>query len=402
MLARRRALALIGSTVLAGSLPAGIALAAPPTDRRLVVIVLRGGLDGLAAVIPYGDRDYSSQRGGLAFGGPAEEEEVHDLNGFFGFHTDLRSLHGMYRTGELAAFHAVATPYRRRSHFDAQDLLENGTASPGGARDGWLNRALAFYGPRDYRLGLSVGNSVPLLLRGDTPVGSFAPRSLKQAGKDYLDRVSDLYRRDPILGPAFAEAIRAQEMSDEILGTEMAAGRKRLKRADALPALARDVGKLMLHPTGARVAVLGVSGWDTHANQGVLTGQLSRSLKGLDAGLQAFKSTMAPVWDRTVVLVVSEFGRTVRPNGTNGTDHGVGGVAILAGGAVDGGRVVADWPGLASQRLFEGRDLAPTLDLRSVGKAVAIDHLGLPEDEVSQRVFPGSGGVAALPNLFRV
>ena len=308
----------------------------------------------------------------------------------------------MFGERELTVFHAVATPYRRRSHFDAQDLLENGTSTPSGARDGWLNRALSLYEGGEPRLGLAVGNTVPLLLRGDTPIGSFAPRHLAQAGDGFLDRMSALYRSDAVLGPPFVEAIRAQEMNDEILGRNMGGKGKRVRRADNLPALARDVGKLLLHPDGARIAVLGVGGWDTHANQGVLTGRLAQSLKGLNDGMQALKENLAPVWRETAILVVSEFGRTVQPNGTNGTDHGTAGIAFLAGGGLDGGRVVADWPGLSADRLYDGRDLAPTMDLRSIEKAVLTDHLGLPARAVDDRVLPGSAGADPLRDIFRV
>lgn len=401
MISRRDSLALMGATALASAVPGGVTLASAHTDSRLIVIVLRGGLDGLAAVAPYGDADYASQRGGLALGKPGTDAGVLDLDGTFGLHPALDRLHAMYRARELIAFHAMATPYRRRSHFDAQDLLENGTANPSGARDGWLNRALSLYGAGGARLGLAVGNTIPLLLRGDTPVGSFAPGNLAPTSDDFLNRVAALYRDDRQLGPAFAEALRAQEMSDEILGESMNGKGKRLRRAESLPMLARDVGKLLTHPAGARIAVLEAGGWDTHANQGVLTGRLVRNLKGLNDGVQALKENMAQVWNRTAVLVVSEFGRTVRPNGTNGTDHGTAGISLLAGGAVTGGRVIADWPGLANAKLHEGRDLAPTTDLRSVLKAVLTEHLGLSPQAVDAHVLPDSAGVVAQRDLFR-
>lgn len=401
MVSRRRTLALLGSAAFAGAVPAGVALAAAPTDRRLVVIVLRGGLDGLAAVAPFGDPDYAVQRGSLALDRPGTEAGALDLDGTFGLHPALEALHAMFRARELTVLHAVATPYRSRSHFDAQDLLENGTANPSGARDGWLNRALSLYDGGETRLGLAVGNTVPLLLRGDTPVGSFAPRHLAPTSDDFLSRLAALYRNDLQLGPAFAEAIRAQEMNDEILGADMKGKGKRLRGAESLPALARDVGKLLVHPDGARIAVLDTGGWDTHANQGVLTGRLVRSLKGLNDGMQTLKDSMAPVWKKTAVLVVSEFGRTVRPNGTNGTDHGTAGISLLAGGAVMGGRVIADWPGLAAAQLHEGRDLAPTMDLRSVAKAVVTDHLALPAVRVENMVFPDSAAAAPVRGLFR-
>ncbi len=399
---RRRALALLGSASVATAFPVGIpvAFATAPTDRRLVVIILRGGLDGLAAVPPFADPDYRVQRAGLAQEAPGPNGGVLDLDGRFGLHPALKPLHDLYRQRELITFHAIATPYRKRSHFDAQDVLESGVTSPGSVRDGWLNRALTLYGNRDRRLGLAVGQTVPLILRGDAPVGSWAPRKIPRADDDFLTRMAALYKRDKVLGPAFVEGIQAQEMSDEVLGADMNGKGKKLRGAQALPTLARNVAKLLSHPTGARLAVLEVGGWDTHANQGVLAGRLSRNLKSLATGMQALKTGMADVWDKSAVLVVSEFGRTVRPNGTNGTDHGTGGIAFLAGGGLQGGRVIADWPGLSDRHLHEGRDLKPTLDLRAVEKAIAIEHLGLPAKDVSERVFPDTAKLTVQRGLF--
>lgn len=403
MLSRRHSLAVLGSASAAGLLPGAVpfALAAPSTDRRLVVVILRGAIDGLAAIPPYGDPAYRSQRGKLALDAPGADNGTLDLDGRFGLHPSLKPLHDMYRSRELVAFHAIATPYRKRSHFDGQDLLENGTASPNGVRDGWLNRALSLFEGGDRRIGLAVGQTVPLILRGDTPVQSWMPRKLRRADDDFLTRLSELYQQDPLLGPAMAEAIGAQEMSDEVLGRDMGKKGKKLRRAGALPNLAKNVSKLLRHDQGARIAVLEVGGWDTHANQGVLTGRLARNLSALAAGVDELKTGLGPVWSKSAVLVVSEFGRTVRPNGTNGTDHGTGGIALLAGGAVAGGKVVTKWPGLSDGSLYQGRDLAPTRDLRSVLKAVAVDHLGLPADAVEQRVFPDSTVAARDRRLFR-
>jgi uncharacterized protein (DUF1501 family) len=407
MLSRRQSLGMLGSAGLAAVAPAGIpvAFAAAPTDRRLLVLILRGGLDGLAAVPPYADPDYRAQRGGLALAEPGSGEGVLDLDGRFGLHPALEPLHALYRQQQLLVFHAVATPYRERSHFDAQDLLENGTGAPRGADDGWLNRALSLYGKTDRRLGLAVGQTTPLILRGAQAVGSWAPRVLPRIGDDFLTRLAALYRQDALLGPALAEGIRAQEMSDELLGRDMGGGtgksRKRLRGAGALPVLVGNTGKLLADARGPRIAVLEVGGWDTHANQGLLTGGLARNLKALAEGVAGLKAAMASVWDRTAVLVVTEFGRTVRPNGTNGTDHGTAGVAFLAGGGLAGGRVVTQWPGLAGGKLYEDRDLAPTMDLRAVFKAVLAGHLDLPEPDIDRHVFPDSHRIPRLRAVFR-
>lgn len=408
MLSRRQSLGMLGAASLATAGLSGIpiAFAAAPTDRRLVVVILRGALDGLAAVPPYGDPDYRTQRGAFAFAEPGSGDGALDLDGRFGLHPALAPLHEMYRRHELIVFHAVATPYRERSHFDGQDLLENGTASPSGARDGWLNRALALYGGTGRRLGLAVGQTTPLILRGDVPVASWAPRVLPRVGDDFLTRLSALYARDPVLGPALAEGIRAEDMSDEVLGRGMAGGSgdapKRVRGARALPGLVRNVGKLLADPRGPRIAVLGVGGWDTHANQGLLTGRLANNLKALANGIAGLKAAMAPVWSRTAVVVVTEFGRTVRPNGTNGTDHGTAGVTFLAGGDLAGGRVVTRWPGLGAGMLYQDRDLAPTLDVRAVFKAILAEHLAFPEKDVERRVFPDSRKSARLRGLFGI
>jgi uncharacterized protein (DUF1501 family) len=406
MLSRRQSLGMLGAAGFAAVAPMPVPFAAAPTDRRLVVVILRGGLDGLAAVPPYADPDYRAQRGGLALAEPGSGDGALDLDGRFGLHPALEPLHALYRQRELVVFHAVATPYRERSHFDGQDLLENGTARPRGADDGWLNRALALYGGTDRRLGLAVGQTVPLILRGAQAVGSWAPRVLPRIEDDFLTRLAGLYKQDAVLGPALAEAIRTQEMSDEVLGRDMGGGgadksRKRLRGARALPMLVENTGKLLADARGPRIAVLEVGGWDTHANQGLLTGGLARNLKALAGGVTGLKAAMAPVWDRTAVLVVTEFGRTVRPNGTNGTDHGTAGVAFLAGGRLAGGRVVTQWPGLAGGKLYEGRDLAPTMDMRAVFKAVLTGHLGLPDADIDRHVFPDSQRIPRLRAVFR-
>jgi uncharacterized protein (DUF1501 family) len=331
-------------------------------------------------------------RGALAL-----KDGLLDLDGKFALHPSLAALHAMYRARELVVVHAAATPYRSRSHFDAQDLLENGTAEARGARDGWLNRAIGLMGTGDRRLGLAVGETVPLLLRGSAPVGAWAPQQLPAVDAEFLVQLAELYRGDPLLGPAIREGVAAQRMNDQVLGGDgkMAPGGARVM----LKTAAGAVGKLLADKAGPRVAVLEVGGWDTHANQGVREGRLAGSLAMLDEGLGALKTSMGPAWRDTAVLVVTEFGRTAAPNGTNGTDHGTGGVALLAGGAVAGGRVVTRWPGLA--RLFEGRDLAPTTDLRAVAKGVLIDHLGLDPAALDRVVFPNSGDIAAVRGLAR-
>lgn len=402
MITRRELIAGMGAGLLPSLLPPGVsaAFAAVPTDHRLVVVVLRGALDGLAAVPPYGDPDYRDMRGALAFAEPGTADGVLDLDGRFGLNPALQHMHALYRQREMAVCHAIATPYRSRSHFDGQDVLENGAASAHGARDGWLNRTLSLFGEQEKGKGLAVGQAVPLILRGDASVGAWAPRTLPRVADDFLVRLASLYEADALLGPAFAEVMRAQSMSDEVAG-EMNGGKGRLRGAKALPMLMESVGKILAKADGPRIAVLEATGWDTHANQGLLTGPLANNLAALDGGIDGLRRQAGATWRKTAVLVVTEFGRTVRPNGTGGTDHGTGGAAFLVGGGVAGGRVVTQWPGLSDAALYEGRDLAPTTDMRALFKAALVDHLGLPAGDVSGRVFPESRQAARLPGLFR-
>ena len=407
MISRRGTLQFFGAglvTVWMGS-SASIALAGAETDKRFVTVILRGALDGLAAVPPLGDRDYRDQRRGLAFESAGTAEGALDLDGFFALNPALQPLHDMYKARELVVFHAVATPYRARSHFDGQDLLENGTATPHATGDGWLNRALGLMGPDSEHLGLAVGQSVPLILRGKAPVGAFAPRQMPELDADFLQRLGALYQGDKVFAPAIAEGVAAQARNDEVLGDagdNAMGGAKPPQGANVLKGVISDVGKLMAAADGPRIAVMDAGGWDTHSNQGVLNGRLATQLKGLGESLAALKDSLGPAWSKTVVAVATEFGRTVAENGTGGTDHGTAGIAFLLGGAVNGGRVVARWPGLSSANLFESRDLAPTTDLRSVLKCVLAEHLNLPPAAIEKTVFPDSGKAPPLRDLVRV
>ena len=403
MLTRRSILSALGSAGLAATVPR-LALAAAPTDRRFVLVILRGALDGLAAAPPYGDPDYRGRRGALALDEPGAEGGALDLGGRFGLHPALAGLHGFYRRGEMLVVHAVAGAYRGRSHFDAQDMLESGVAVPHRARDGWLNRALAAMpgAATGAREGLALGQTVPLALRGKMQVASWAPTDLPAVEPSLMQAIAQLYAGDGLLGPAVRDGLKSQSFADQVLNdgnrmnTPPGAGRQQFLQAAAA------AGKLMAPAEGARIAAMDIGGWDTHANQGAARGRLAQVLQTLDEGLQALAAGLGPAWRETVVLVATEFGRTVEPNGTGGTDHGTGGVAFLLGGAVQGGRVVADWPGLSSARLFEGRDLAPTTDLRAVAKAVLVDHLRLPSAAVDAQVFPVSAGLRPVTGLIRV
>ena len=386
---------LAGSTQLAmlAGFP-GLTLAQEAADARLVLVILRGGMDGLAAAIPYGEPRYRGVRGSLAVDSPGQTNGLLKLDGLFGLHPSLKTMHEFYQAGDLAVVHAVATPYRERSHFDGQNVLENGSDAPGGSRDGWLNRAVGSsagtYG------AIALSQNIPLVLRGDASVTSWAPSRLREADDDTLARLAELYAQDPRLAGRLEEALEARAIAGEMGGR----GNARVGGAQGqLGPVIRAAGRFLSAPDGPRIAVLDTGGWDTHANQGAGQGILASRLGGLDAGLAALKQELGRYWQNTVVVVASEFGRTVAVNGTRGTDHGTAGCAFIAGGAVRGGRVFADWPGLAERDLYEGRDLKSTTDMRAVFKGVLIEHLGADSAQLSREVFPASASIAPLEGL---
>lgn len=384
---------------LAGAFSLGrvsLALAGAPTERRLAVVVLRGALDGLSAVVPYGEAGLAGLRGGLALPEPGRERGVLDLGGFFGLHPALAGLHGMFQAGEAVVVHAVAGSWRNRSHFEAQDWMEFGAEQR--LESGWLNRVAGALAQgvrgvpgRGADLALAVGSLTPVLLRGPAPVGSWLPQSFAAPGGDFHARVAALHAADTVTGPAVAAGLRERGFAAGTLGED------RRPERFGFPALAGAAGRMLAAADGPRLAALEIGGWDTHANQ---ADRLAGPLRQLDAGLVALREGLGAAWAQTVVLVMTEFGRTVRVNGTRGTDHGTGTVAFVLGGRVAGGTLRVDWPGLGPGQLFEGRDLAPTTDLRSVSKGVLAEHLGL-RPEVLGRVFPGSLGVAPMAGLIK-
>jgi len=376
-------------SLAATAMPLRLSFAQAPGARRFVLVILRGGLDGLAALPPVGDGDYRRQRGDLALA----KGDVLPLDGFFGLNPALPTLAELYAKGQLLPIHAVASPYRERSHFDAQDLLENGGAAPRREHDGWLGRTLAVLGAS--WSGIAVGQDLPLVLQGGARTTTWAPSALPGADTAFLARVADLYAGDPLLGPALTAGLEANALAGEVLGGGMAKGGG--KRAEA--AMAEGAARMIAADDGPRIAVLELGGWDTHANQGTTKGRLTVALGGLDALLASLQRGLGPVWRDSVVVVVTEFGRTVAPNGTGGTDHGTGTAAFVAGGRVAGGRVLADWPGLGKNDLYEGRDLAPTVDLRSVFKSLLAEQLGVSTAALNGEIFPDSGKALPLQGL---
>jgi uncharacterized protein (DUF1501 family) len=370
-------------------------------DPRFVVVVLRGALDGLATVAPVGDPNWVRLRGNEALLTSGETAAL-PLDNFFALNPAMPNLHRMYKTGQATIVHAVASPYRERSHFDGQDVLESGLTKPGGD-SGWLNRALASLEPSDRVAGkdtFAVGPVTPLIARGAAPVLSWTPSRLQPAGNDTLGRLLDLYRHtDPVLARALEErnalAAIASGGMDEPGNAPKPTGPLLAYFTEAASGAAR----FMARPDGPRVGALAFDGWDTHANEGAAHGRLSVLLGALDSALAAIAGGMGAAWKDTVVAVITEFGRTARINGTEGTDHGTATVALLVGGALKGGRVIADWPGVADAALYQGRDLKPTTDLRAVMKGILRDHLRADERALAQDVFPGSETVKSLDGL---
>lgn len=357
-------------------------------DARLVLVILRGGLDGLAAVPVPGDPQFAGARGPLAPG----IGEALPLTGPFALHPALGTLHALYGEQQLAVVHATGLPYRERSHFDAQQVLESGGQRPHELTTGWLARALSATG----RKGLAVQTAVPLVLRGSAEVDTWAPSVLPDPSSDLVARVERLYARDTALARALA---RARQLRDGAGMPERDAGSAGGGARGQAVLLARRAGEFLLRPGGPQVAVLELGGWDSHANQAAPQGALANNLKLLDASIATLREALSDstnAWSRTVVVVVTEFGREVAVNGTMGTDHGTGGAAFVLGGAVRGGRVITDWPGLAPKERFEGRDLRITTDLRAVLKGVLHDHLRVARATLDTTVLPGSSTVQPL------
>jgi uncharacterized protein (DUF1501 family) len=419
---RRRFLLGTGALAASAALP-NVLFAHTGGSARLVVVILRGALDGLAAVPPCADPNYAGLHRELAIAAPGVADGALALDNTFGLHPSFAFLHERYVAGELVVFHAVASPYRDRSHFDGQNVLENGLTKPLGSSDGWLNRALAAL-PRgtghDAELAVAISQNVPLILRGDMPVISKSPQATPDVDEELLSRLADLYSKDDWFSARLSEAVQTGKLADEgglpadpqaMTEPTVAGARPAMTApqntavkpaaADRISGVARMAASLMRSEGGPEVAVIEAGGWDTHANQGGAKGPLAQRLTGLDKALRALKDELGPLWPQTAVLVVTEFGRTAAMNGTRGTDHGTGGCAFLAGGAVRGGRVIADWPGLARTALLDNRDLRPTLDLRSIFKAVLDEHMRVDAKTLATRIFPDSSGARPLQGLIR-
>jgi uncharacterized protein (DUF1501 family) len=405
--ASRRDVLLASGTLFAWALVPKFARA-EGRDPRFLTIVLRGALDGLATVAPVGDPDWVRLRGDNALTYDSKAPAL-KLDDFFALNPAMPNLHGMFQAGEAIVVHAAATSYRERSHFDGQDVLESGVERPGAIHTGWLNRLLLSLPPED-RVGVNggtafgVGPVTPLVVRGQAPVLSWSPRRILPASDDTIRRLLDLYRHTD---PDFASVIEGRAklfaiaqtggMDQKLAGPPQGDDIAQLRAyfADAVGAAA----KYLARPDGPRIGALALDGWDTHYNEGIATGRLAQLLGALDGALAAVRDNMGAAWRETVVVLITEFGRTARINGTDGTDHGTATTMLLAGGALKGGRVIADWPGLKTASLLENRDLKPTTDVRAVLKGLLMEHLRADDRVLTADVFPGSDDVRPVAGL---
>jgi uncharacterized protein (DUF1501 family) len=406
LVTRRQALAGTGALFAWAGVPT--LARAEGRDPRLLVIVLRGALDGLATVAPAGDPNWASVREDNALA-PGGKFAALKLDDFFAVHPAMPNLQRMFAAGDATVVHACATGYRERSHFDGQDILESGAMKPGSTSSGWLNRALDSLVSDnivqgDARQVFAVGPVTPLVVRGTAPVLVWAPQQVQPASEDTLARLLKLYKsRDEQLAHVLEERLALTNILQS--DGEKADQSEQAQRVSKLRAFyaeaATGAAQVLAHVNGPRVGALALEGWDMHASEGIVNGQLNGMLGALDGALAAAEKTLGAAWKETVIVVVTEFGRMVKLNGSNGTDHGTATVALLAGGALKGGRVIADWPGLKDTELYEGRDLKPTTDLRAVLKGLLSEHLRVDEDALDEDVFPGSDDVKAMMGLVK-
>ncbi len=378
---------LLGSSLALGTaslaLPR-IALAQGVGEKNLLFVMLRGAADGMAMAAPLGDPSYEALRGATL----SEYEGARRANGFFAIHPAFEQVGMAFEAGEALLVHAAATSYRERSHFDGQNMLETGATQPYAKSDGWLNRLAGMMLERDGEdagRALAISATMPLALRGAAPASSYAPNNLPEASNEFKARVGLLYGEDQQLGELWSQALETQAMANMGGGDD---GIRSLRDAHATGEL---TASLMRGRDGARIAMVELGGWDTHANQ---LSRFRRNARALDTLLGAYRDGLGAEWANTMVVVVTEFGRTVRFNGTNGTDHGTGSAAMVMGGAVKGGRVIADWPGLRENDLFEARDLKPTIALESVLSGAIAEHMALDPELTMTQLFPGRSGQA--------
>lgn len=385
--------------------------------KKLVVVICRGGMDGLSVSPPVGDANYAALRGSIAL----KPDQVLKLDETFGLHPALKTVHALAQQGQARIAPAIASPDRARSHFEAQDVLETGAAHVYGTETGWLNRTLEALAPARKVEGLSVGTTAPLILRGKIQAASWSPGKGVDEAARLPTLLQDLYRNDPMLGPAFARGLETETMAQQAMtamaatpamnvaaastpnmmqpasmSPTMANDRQNRAGAEAARKLGSTLGGFMTQAGGPQIAAISLDGFDTHAGQ---LGQIATRLTYMDAVLDGLHTGLGAEWKNTVVIAVTEFGRTARVNGTGGTDHGTASTGLVLGGALKRGGIVGDWPTLKETALFENRDTAPTLDMRGLFKGVLADHVGVDRAVLERKVFPDSAAAKPVTGL---
>ncbi len=365
--------------------------------KKLVVVICRGAPALLPASPRAGDPDYAPLRGSIAL----RPDQVLKLDDTFGLHPELKTVHTLAQQGQARIAPAIASPDRARSHFEAQDVLETGAAGVYGAETGWLNRTLVALAPVRKVEGLSVGTTAPLILRGKVQAASWSPGKGVDETARLPTLLQDLYRNDPLLGPAFARGLETETMAQTAMTAlaappTMAGAPPARGGVEAARKLGSTLGGFMIQAGGPQIAAVSLDGFDTHAGQ---TGQIATRLSYMDAVLSGLHTGLGAEWKNTVVVVVTEFGRTARVNGTGGTDHGTGSTGLILGGALKRGGIVGDWPTLKQTALFENRDTAPTLDMRGLFKGVLANHMGVDRTILEKSVFPDSAGAKPVTGL---
>lgn len=359
-------------------------------SKRLVVIFLRGAADGLNIVIPHQSEEYYQARPTIAVPYPDQPNGALDLDGFFGLHPQLTDLMPFWQKKQLAFVHCCGSPVLERSHFQAQDYLENGTPGIRSTQDGWMNRLLSQL-PKEERAtqALNVGVTTPYIFKGDLDVANIKPGK-NSASSIPTDRpqiraaFSNLYSGTDELSKAFQAGAKARDTVLAELNKEMMMASRGAKNAHAFVDDAADVARLMVGDSRTQLAFMDIGGWDSHANQNPL---LERQLSPLGQGLATLMTGLKPILDDTVIVVMSEFGRTMKENGNKGTDHGFGNVMWLLGGSIRGRQVHGDWLGLTEGVLHKKRDLPVNTDFREVLSQVILNHLDVPSDRLSS-IFP--------------
>lgn len=371
ILNRRTLLGVSAATLGAAALPKVSFAASGSGKKRLVFVLQRGAADGLGIVAPVGDPDYAKLRGALA----EDYAEAPRISGLFALHPSLAKSAEMFAKGEMMAVHAVASHYRDRSHFDGQNVLESGGTRPYERKDGWLNRLVGLI-PETEASGIAISQTIPLALQGPNKSSSYAPSRLPDAADDYMKRIGNLYMNDPKLHMLWEESIATRQLAEGMDGSA------NMRQAADVAAL---TSRMLSAEEGARIAMIETSGWDTHFGQ---RQRLGRELSRLDTLIASLKDGLGPLWNDTMVIVATEFGRTAAINGTNGTDHGTASATLLYGGSLSGGTVLGDWPGLRQSDLYQNRDLKPTASLENVIASTVASHFALDPEITRRTLYP--------------